>query len=93
MICKFCNKPITKLQRVWYFFKTFYNEHLLFYFGFTNIGGGRITDSYWYWKDVMNISKGKVYFHLGCENKDYKKRYNIADKLIKALEEAKKLEK
>lgn len=77
-MCKFCKKPITRLQRIGYALKNLFENHILFHLELTNFGGGRITDSYWYWKDIKKLSKGKTYFHLGCDIQDYRKRGELA---------------
>ena len=64
--CTYCKKSITRLHKVGYALKNLFEDHILFVLEMTSIGGGRITDSYWYWEDIMDMSKGKVYFHEGC---------------------------
>ena len=76
--CTYCKKPITRLQKVGYALKNLFEHHILFALDMTSIGGGRITDSYWCWEDIRDLSKGKIYFHLGCWNKNFYKEQELA---------------
>ena len=70
--CEFCKKPITRLQRFLYALDNLLQNHI-----FTDFGG-RVTDSYWYWKDIMDLSKGKEYFHNGCWEQDFRENEALA---------------
>lgn len=76
--CKYCKKQITNLQKFGYAAKHLWQDHIEFSLGFSNIGGGRITGNWWVWKDILNLGKGKIYFHEGCWDKDFREKESLA---------------
>ena len=68
IVCKFCGRKITIFHRLVYASKILY-YNFLFDLGMFGLREGRVTNSYYYWDDVKDLSKGKIYFHHKCMGK------------------------
>jgi hypothetical protein len=54
MKCNKCNKNITFIDKI-----------LSIFYCYTH-GWRPLTNSWWYWKDIKHLDKGKIYEHIWC---------------------------